>query len=76
MKILLCAMCLALVGCTIATKLDPKEQADVIRKLSYMRDPATGMCFATVGSVDSGGPTNGFTLTWVPCDPQVLKVIK
>ena len=44
--------------------------------MRYFRDERTALCFAAIEHMNSGQITNGFTVTWVPCDPKVLELTK
>jgi len=44
-------------------------------KLTYFKDGRTDQCFAAIENLDTGQFTNGFTVTWVPCDAKVIALI-
>lgn len=47
----------------------------IAQKLRYFHDERTGQCFAAVTTIDDP-LLNHVQITWVPCDPAVLKIIR
>jgi hypothetical protein len=61
-----------LIGCTInsaPSKSDLKEE-----NIVYFKDSRTGICYAALNSYN--GNTTTTTFTYVPCTPEVEKMIK
>lgn len=73
--IVLLVTALLLAGCTMSEKVTPGTDSKVMNDLTYARDPNTGLCYALVAHMDSGQWTNGFSITWVPCEPLLSKGI-
>ncbi len=65
-----------LLGCTQrASKINPEIINDLSGKLIYFKD-AKGICYATVASRHPfDTDQNGFTITYVPCTPEVEAAI-
>lgn len=62
-----------LIGCTMnsaPSKSDLKET-----NIVYFKDSRTGICYAALNSTASDG-FSSTTLTYVPCTPEVEKLIK
>jgi len=66
---------LLLVGCAAPTKMSQSNANAVGTKLTYFKDGRTDQCFAAIENLDTGQFTNGFTVTWVPCDAKVIALI-
>lgn len=52
----------------------PRRQTVDLSGLTYERD-SLGLCYAVIGHVRGsyiGAGSQGFTMTWVPCSPEVL----
>lgn len=73
--ILLAGIALLLASCDARTERTTVD----LSKMTYERDARTGECFAVIGHTEGGNlisNTNGFTITWVPCDPKVETAIQ
>ena len=66
-----------LVSCTqTASSISVGDARDIANTLTYVKDARTNQCFAVVASRRVAQVTqNGFTITWVPCAPEVLAQI-
>jgi len=65
---------LFLTGCNIQSPVSvgSEDAKDVMDSLTYAKDPRTKLCFALVASRHAAAPgSNGFTITYVPCTPEV-----
>ena len=62
-----------LVGCTqTASTMTPASVSEMAQNLTYAKDPRTNLCFAAVASRHvTDVQQNGFTITYVPCTPEV-----
>lgn len=79
MRIVIIALTAFLVtGCAPSvTKIDSSQAGSTAQLLTYAQDKRTGLCFATVGAHKFNDPLSGsLTITWVPCNPEVLALIK
>ena len=67
-------MVLVINGCatlnSAPSKADLKED-----NIVYFKDSRTGVCYAALNSTGSGGYSST-TITYVPCTPEVEKLIK
>jgi hypothetical protein len=75
------AVMLVLIGMTgcsqNASTISPSDAQNVMYHLMYDRDPRSGLCYAVVASrQDFHWSQNGFTITYVPCTPEVEKLIR
>lgn len=70
-------MC-GLTGCgQNPSTVDPATARDFVDHLTYFKDSRTNVCYATVASRgDFEANQNSFTITYVPCTPEVLAAIK
>ena len=68
---------LFLTGCTQrASVVSPSAAKDIMSALTYAKD-SKGLCYAVVASRHPfDTDQNGFTITWVPCSPEVEAAIK
>jgi hypothetical protein len=64
------ALVLAL-GCT-SNSAGPAVSAS---DLTYSKDPRTGICYASMNSLDGHSGWKTTTITYVPCTPEVEKAI-
>jgi hypothetical protein len=66
-----------LTGCgQNASSLSNGDLKDIVTTLNYGKDPRTNLCYAAVASRTSfKWKQNGFTITYVPCTPEVLAQI-
>jgi hypothetical protein len=69
---------LILAGCAPqASKMSIEDSMDAVQSLRYVHDERTGECFAVVASRHQGELNqNGFTITWVPCSPGVMRLLR
>lgn len=55
-----------------ASTVDPSTAQSMVDHLTYFKDSRTETCYAAVASRSFGEASqNGFTITYVPCTPQV-----
>lgn len=73
MKYLVIPVLLLLAGCTGVQKVSDESSAKIMRNVSYDRDSRTGLCYAIVGTINDQQLYNGFSITWVPCEPLIEK---
>jgi len=77
-KILVLGTLFLLSACGAQTQ---KQHVD-LRDATYQKDSRTDECYMVLGHTKAGnilgwfGQTEGFTITWVPCDPLVLHAIE
>jgi hypothetical protein len=58
------------------SKVSRDTAQDFMNNLTYFRDMRTNLCFAVVASRrDFSTYQNGLTMTYVPCSPEVDKLI-
>jgi hypothetical protein len=62
-----------LVGCTINSAPKPADLKE--QNIVYFKDSRTGICYAALNSL-GGDYSNTTTITYVPCTPEVEKLIK
>ncbi len=76
MKTALVILLITLAGCD-APQMKPQSGTvvDIASKLRYFHDKRTGECFAAVTTIDDV-VLNHVQITWVPCSPKVLELIK
>lgn len=60
-----------MVGCT-SNSAGPTVKSS---QLTYSKDPQTGICFASMNSLDAHSGWKTTTITYVPCTPEVEKAI-
>jgi Ni,Fe-hydrogenase III component G len=67
-----------LAGCSqVPSTVSRSTAQDFVEHMTYFKDSRTQLCFATVASRKTGETDqSGFTITYVPCTPEVLAVIK
>jgi hypothetical protein len=59
------------------SKVEGRQANALVSELTYARDPRTNLCYATVASRHPGDTDqNGLTVTWVPCTPEVLALVR
>jgi hypothetical protein len=65
-------------GCSQkASTVDARDAKDIVTSLTYVKDARSKQCFAVVASRHVAEfQQNGFTITWVPCTPEVEALIK
>jgi hypothetical protein len=68
---------LVLVGCNqTASTISVGAAKDITTSLTYVKDARSNQCFAVVASRHVAQVSqNGFTITWVPCAPEVEALI-
>lgn len=64
---LMLVVALALCGCTQPQTINPGDGDNAISKITYSKDPKTGICFALLGSTGYSGYVI-ISLTTIPCD--------
>ena len=72
------AVCLvSLAACSVnPSKMDDASAREIVKKLTYVRDVGADICYAAVAAIKSGESDQiGFTITWVPCTPEVMAKI-
>ncbi len=70
------AVSFALLGCDAPQiKTQAGTVKDIASQLRYFHDERTGECFAAITTLDDV-VMNHVQITWVPCDPKVLEMIK
>lgn len=67
-----------LAGCgQNASTMRPEDAQKVVDHLTYFKDARTNLCYAVVASrADFEVSQNGFTITYVPCNPQVEALVR
>jgi hypothetical protein len=76
---LLSSLCIiTLSACSqTASKMEPADAKEIAADLIYVKDPRTKQCFAAVASRHVAQVSqNGFTITWVPCTPEVDSIVQ
>ena len=77
-KIVALLAVIGLTGCSVnPSKIDDKDAGEFVKKITYVQDKRTGICFAILASRKTADTDqNGLGLTYVPCDkvPQGLLV--
>jgi hypothetical protein len=70
---LIAAFLVVLAGCgQNPSKVDYSTAKAFVDKLTYFKDTRTNVCYAVVASRGDGeAHQNGFTITYVPCTPEV-----
>ena len=63
-----------LVGCTYNSAPNPSSLKS--GNLTYFKDARTGICYAGMNSLDVHSGWKTTTITYVPCTPEVEKMIK
>lgn len=59
------------------SKVTRSSAQDVVDNLTYLKDTKANVCYAIVASrQDFEFHQNGFTITYVPCTPQVEALIQ
>lgn len=70
-KILMLSLIMATIftatGCTRPNKATDEENQKIIDVISYIKDPNTGLCFATIKSQSSNG-YQVISITNIPCE--------
>jgi len=68
----------SLAGCgQNASTVDPATAQAMVNHLTYFKDTRAQVCYAVVASRgDFEAHQNGFTITYVPCTPEVEALIK
>lgn len=69
MKIILSLIAIALLSCNPVTTTTTNT-TELSYDLSYFKDERTGLCFATLTSINTAGST--VSITCVPCDSITL----
>ena len=65
-----------MVGCNARqSKPYASTVVEAAQNFRYFHDPRTHLCFTASAQADLGSPTSHIQVTWVPCTPDVLKVI-
>lgn len=75
--VLIALTCLSTTACSQrASEIDASDAVDIAQTVRYVHDKRTGVCYAVVASRHvTDFSQNGFTITYVPCTPEVLKII-
>jgi hypothetical protein len=63
-KIITILILVALTGCQMSSTTD---NTSVTNDLTYFKDPKTGLCFASIGSIEGNGRII-VSIACVPCD--------
>jgi len=68
--IMMILLAVALTGCDInPSKFGSGEAKAFVEKITYVKDPDTGICFALVASRKTGNTSqSGMGITSVPCE--------
>ena len=76
-KIGIAILALGLAGCSVGTsKPNHSTAMEVVRKLTYIQDVKTGLCYAVISTSHATSVSDdGLSITWVPCEPRVLEQI-
>ena len=77
MRLIIIIAVLTLSSCD-APQSNPSVAATVqaASKLRYFQDDRTGLCFAAMAQMNGNTWTAALNITWVPCEPKVLEIIK
>jgi len=70
-SVLILIVALALNGCTSNSSGPVVSSNDI----TYSKDAKTGICFATMNSLDGHSGWKTTSITYVPCTPEVEKAI-
>ncbi len=76
--IIITAICFFAVSCNVnPSEVSDDYAKDFVRKIKYVKDEKTGLCFAIVATRETGSTDqNGISWTWVPCDSVEKFLIK
>ena len=77
-RVILLMSSLTLLGaCNQApSKMNTTDANEIASRLTYIKDTRVNQCFAVVASRHIAQVTqNGFSITWVPCSPEVDSLI-
>jgi hypothetical protein len=66
--LLIAVFCLSVISCSVnPSEIDDKYAVEFIKKVKYVKDKRTGMCYAIIGTRMTGNSSqNGISFTWVP----------
>ena len=67
MKISCLLTLIVLTGCSGSMRVAPDQAVKILSELRYIKDPTTGLCFASIDSITYGG-WRVLTISHVPCE--------
>lgn len=75
MKSILALAALLTLGCNTLHETSAGSTTDIAKYIRYFRDPRAGQCFAYIEQQNGSTFSSVFQITWVPCSPEVIKLI-